>query len=93
MSALGWLIAAGIIGAALSSHSTTERTTDHYYIVQSQPTQDYGPRIPLSHRRCENCGGTDTSVYVVGYNSSFVKLKFVCRNCGRSWFKSYRIDQ
>ena len=72
--ALGWLLVAGIIGAALASSD-----------------EDYGPRIPATHKRCNDCYNTNVSVYVIERTSGYVKLLFKCKNCGRRWSKKYFI--
>ena len=75
---LGWLILGGIVGAALAS--------------SGDGTTDYGKKVPRSYKRCNRCGDDDVSVYVVSRGSNYVKLQFVCRNCGRSWIKKYFYD-
>lgn len=102
---IGWLIAAGIIGAALASSSndsndsrssTSNTVQQNYYTnvqyVLSEPSQkDYGSRVPIEHKRCNNCSNTDVSVYVKERTSGYVKLLFKCKHCGRGWTKKYFI--
>lgn len=72
---IGWLIAAGLVGAALASNSDN--------------STDYGSRVPSSHKRCNRCGYSNVSVYVQEGTERYVKLLFECRNCGRRWTKTY----
>lgn len=76
---LGWLVVAGLVGAALASGSRDDNT-------------DYGLRISKKHKTCACCLNSDVSVYRLKGNSSFVKLLFVCNDCGRRWTKTYRFN-
>jgi hypothetical protein len=79
---IGWLITAGIIGAAIGSrNSKTEVTYKTNY--------DYGRYTPDHHKICMNCRRTNTAIYVSGRTNNSVTLKFECRNCGRAWGKHY----
>ena len=72
---VGWLIAAGLVGAALAS-SGNSRT-------------DYSSKIPASHKRCNRCGSSNVVVYTNNNGNGYVRLLFGCRHCGRTWGKSY----
>jgi len=88
---IGWLITAGIIGAAIGSRNSTQYTSTTQVTYIYQPKRDYGNSIPISHRTCKYCHYHHTSVYVIEGTSRFVSLKFRCNHCGHVWVKNYNL--
>ena len=76
---IGWLLA-GLAGAAILGSDSTSKSDG---------------LITTDDKRCSLCGSRDAAWAVVeewkNFSHSYVKVRFTCKECGRSWTKTYEI--
>ena len=77
---IGWLLA-GLAGAA---------------IVGSNTSSDDEGMISGRDKSCSLCGTSGNDWKVADewteWSRSYIKVRFCCRRCGRSWTKTYQRD-